>query len=330
MDYLSTFPEETSRISAEECSKLSEPIYGLFQSHLKQLQICDDLTSQLKNIYIPLAASLAVKVKEQQAPLIVGINGAQGSGKSTLCVLLEMILSEGFGLSATSFSIDDLYYTRAERRALGERIHPLLATRGVPGTHDVKLGMEILRQLSINEPGNKVILPVFDKAVDDRTPEEEWRKAITPIDLILFEGWCVGAHVQEESLLATPVNNLEKKEDPEGIWRGYVNRRLGDDYAELFAQLDLLIMLQVPEMECVFKWRSLQERKLALQQGEMTASKIMSPAEIERFIMHYERLTRHMLRELPEQADIVLRLNRGHQVDGVRINPGDLKRKNWA
>lgn len=327
MDYLSIFPEEVSGISVAECRRITDQVSRHLQANLKRLQITEDLTDQISDIFVPLASSLCSRAKQQQDKLIVGINGAQGSGKSTLCVLLETILNEGFGLRTTSLSIDDLYCTRAERMASGERIHPLLATRGVPGTHDVSLGMEILKQLSNKESGHNIAIPVFNKAADDRASEEEWHKAVTPFDLILFEGWCVGARPQDESLLASPVNTLEAKEDCDGTWRRYVNKRLKSDYAELFDQLDLLIMLQVPDLECVFKWRSLQEHKLALQQGGTSATHIMSQAELEHFIMHYERLTSHMLSEMPEYSDIVLRLNRDHRIDGVRINRGYLKEK---
>jgi D-glycerate 3-kinase len=320
MIYLNTLPEEISRISVTDCSRISKYLFSHFLANLKQLQISDDLSSQLIDIYVPLAASLVAKAKQQQAPLIVGINGAQGSGKSTLCTLLETILQEGFGLRTTSFSIDDLYCTRAERKVLGKRIHPLLATRGVPGTHDIKLGVELLKQLSIQEPGHQVSIPVFDKALDDRSAEQNWRLVTTPFDIVLFEGWCLGARPQEDAMLAAPVNELEANEDPEGIWRAYVNQRLRDDYAELFARLNLLIMLQVPEMECVLEWRSLQEHKLAMRHKDTGTNKIMNQDELQRFIMHYERLTHHMLGGMPNYADIVLRINREHLIDGVGVN----------
>lgn len=320
MIYLKTFPEEISRLSATDCSRISKSLSSYFLASLKQLQISDDLSSQLNDIYVPLAASLIVKAKQQQAPLVVGINGAQGSGKSTLCKLLETILREGFGLRTAIFSIDDLYCTRAERKDLGKKKHPLLATRGVPGTHDIKLGVELLKQLSIQEPGHQVSIPVFDKALDDRSSEQNWRLFTTPFDIVLFEGWCVGARPQEDAMLASPVNELEAHEDQEGIWRGYVNQRLSGDYAELFTRLDLLIMLQVPEMECVLEWRSLQERKLAMRHKDTGTNKIMNQDELQRFIMHYERLTRHMLEGMPNYADIVLRINREHLIDGVGVN----------
>ena len=314
------FPVELSGIAVSDCGKIAEHLSSHLQKILKQLRIDEDLTEQFKSIYIPLAASLSVKAKEQPAPLIVGINGAQGSGKSTLCVFLKTILQETFGLRSISLSLDDLYSTQTERILAAKRTHPLLASRGVPGTHDIKLGLRLLDQLCIRKPGHKLSIPVFDKALDDRSPEQNWRLVTTPFDIILFEGWCVGAKPQEDAMLASPVNELEAKEDPEGVWRNYVNQRLRDDYAELFARLNLLIMLQVPEMECVLEWRSLQEHKLAMRHKGTGTSKIMTQAELQRFIMHYERLTRDMLQRMPDYADIVLRLNRDHLIDGVDVN----------
>lgn len=320
MTYLKTFPHATSRLSAAQSHRIAEQLGNRFRDKLRKLDINQDLSSQLADIYVPLASSLAVLAKQQQGPLIVGINGAQGTGKSTLCRLLDTILAEGFGLKVVSVSIDDLYYTRAERKKLAEQVHPLFATRGVPGTHDVGLGLALLDKLVAQEAGRQVAIPVFDKAIDDRASIEKWPCTSLPLDLILFEGWCVGARPQDEPALISVVNTLEANEDQDGTWRRYVNRKLADDYAELFEQLDLLIMLKIPAMECVLEWRSLQERKLAAQREEAKATHIMTPAELDRFIMHYERLTRHMLSEMPNHADIVLRLDRDHKIDGVRIN----------
>lgn len=325
MAYQNTFPEEINVLSAADCSRISKELIGHFQTDLEQLHISGDLSSQLKDIYIPLAAILEAKTKQKPAPLFVGINGAQGSGKSTLCTLLKTILQEGFDLKVVILSIDDLYCTREERHHLAQSIHPLLATRGVPGTHDVKLGLSLFDQFLNQDAGQKIALPVFDKAIDDRSPEELWHSATTPCDLVLFEGWCVGAKPQEHSALTDPVNELESNEDAEGDWRRYVNQRLSSQYAKLFARLDLLIMLQIPDMEAVFEWRNLQERKLASKYKGTGATRIMSPEELKRFIMHYERLTRHMLLEMSGRADIVLRLNRDHHIDGVRINQDRIK-----
>lgn len=270
-----------------------------------------------------MAAWLAAARKRCGRPLVVGINGAQGAGKSTLCRLLQIILQREFGLRVAGFSIDDLYLTRAEREDLARTVHPLLATRGVPGTHDVALGLRTLEALRKARRGEGVPVPAFDKARDDRRPEAQWPLFRGPAEMILFEGWCVGASPQAEEALAEPVNDLERREDADGAWRRYVNRRLAGAYAGLFAEVDLLIMLEIPGMESVFEWRGRQERQLAeemrVSATDSSALRLMDEATLRRFIMHYERLTRHMLTEMPGRADVVLRLNERHAIDGVRV-----------
>jgi len=293
---------------------------------LDELRISPEVAAQLQAIHIPLALLLSNTAARQSRPLIVGINGAQGSGKSTLCCLLQMILQHGCNLNVATLSIDDLYLTRTERERLAERIHPLLATRGVPGTHDIALGLQLLEELASRNHGAQLAMPVFNKAIDDRLPVDRWRTVPTPVDLVLFEGWCVGAVPQGAQTLHDPVNALEADEDPQGDWRRYVNQQLAEGYAELFAKLDLLVMLQIPSMQCVFEWRGLQERKLADQTGVTDNSRIMDDAALRRFIMHYERLTRFMLAEMPARADIVLPINANHQFESLHINNQALRR----
>jgi D-glycerate 3-kinase len=248
----------------------------------------------------PLSEDIAERCAENPPgrPLIVGINGAQGSGKSTLCKFLEVLLVEHNQIGAT-LSLDDLYLTRAERLEAARDVHPLFATRGVPGTHDVALGGEILNRLV---SGKDAELPIFDKATDDRWPET--RHVGTPIHAILFEGWCVGAAPQPAADLIEPVNALEREEDPDGLWRGEVNRRLATDYAELFARLDMLVMLKVPDFAAVRVHRGLQERKLG------TGSATMDETALDRFLAHYQRLTEWMLAEMPARADILVEIDR--------------------
>jgi D-glycerate 3-kinase len=231
-------------------------------------------------------------------PRLVGVSGAQGSGKTTLCRFLEALLVE-HNLRTVTLSLDDLYLTRAERLEMATHEHPLFATRGVPGTHDVALGEAILDDLLA---GRTAALPRFDKAADDRAAVR--RMVDPPIDVVLLEGWCVGAVPQPAGDLRTPLNELERYEDAAGTWRREVNRRLATDYAELFARIDLLIVLEVEGFGAVRANRLLQEQKLARSAPEGTA--IMDEAGLDRFLMHYERLTRWMLEEMPARADIVI------------------------
>lgn len=237
-------------------------------------------------------------------PLIVGICGSQGSGKSTLCKALTMRFTRS-GLKVANLSIDDLYLPVADRVKLAKHVHPLLRTRGVPGTHDTKLGVHTLHALAHS---GQVRLPRFDKARDDRRPKAEWDSLEAPAQLVLFEGWCVGARPQTLEALDQPVNALEANEDVDGRWRRYVNDALGGEYQRLFAKLDFLALLAAPSFEVVLKWRTQQEHELRAQAtGE--GSGVMTDAALARFIQHYERLTRHILIEMPGRADLVIRLS---------------------
>jgi D-glycerate 3-kinase len=231
-------------------------------------------------------------------PRLIGISGAQGSGKTTLCRFLEALLVE-HNLRTVTLSLDDLYLTRAEREDMAAHVHPLFATRGVPGTHDIALGEAILDDLLA---GRTAALPRFDKAANDRASVR--RMVEPPVEVVLFEGWCVGAVPQPAAALDAPINALERYEDATGVWREEVNRRLATDYAALFARPALLVMLQVEGFEAVHANRALQEQKLAASNPEGQA--VMDEAALDRFLMHYERLTRWMLEEMPGRADVVI------------------------
>lgn len=248
----------------------------------------------------PLSEDIAERAAENPGgkPLVVGINGAQGSGKSTLCRFLEVLMIEHNQRAAT-LSIDDLYLTRAERERLGREVHPLLATRGVPGTHDPALGLAVIEAF---RAGRDLALPRFDKSIDDRNSRSE--RVEGPLQVLLFEGWCLGAAPQAEAELAEPVNALEAAEDPDWVWRRYVNRALREDYAKLFAELDMLVMLKVPDFESVRRHRALQEDKLRARDPD--APGLMDAAALKRFLDQDERLTLHMFEEMPGRADILI------------------------
>jgi len=257
--------------------------------------------------YLPLVEKIGQWVNEKGSTLILGVNGAQGTGKSTLADVLSIALGLNNGLKVAVLSIDDLYLTKQERKALSAEVHPLLQTRGVPGTHDVELGLSILEKV---ESGGEFELPVFDKSVDDRA--ESGVHLNGRFDVLILEGWCVGAKPQHEDALVAPMNDLEKNEVADGEWRRFVNGSLSGGYQELFSKLDKLVMLKAPSFECVYEWRGEQERKLRDVRGD--AEGVMSEVELERFIMHYERLTNWMLEEMPERADVVLELASDHSM----------------
>lgn len=240
-------------------------------------------------------------LKEANRPLVLGVCGAQGSGKSTLSEGLVRRL-EGEGLKAALLSLDDLYLAPEARPVA---VSPLFAVRGVPGTHDVALGERVFASLKSGQPTR---LPRFDKADDRPSPENEWPEVTAP-DVIIFEGWCVGAHPQADSDLTEPVNDLEREDD--GAWRRAVNAALKGPYATLFGHIDRLLLLAAPDFGIVRDWRIEQENTLRqrLKTEGRTGARVMNDAEIGRFIQYYERLTRHILQTMPAYADLTLQLD---------------------
>lgn len=248
-------------------------------------------------------AALADRLLAQRAGLaVLGIAGSQGSGKSTLAEALKARM-EARGIGCALLSIDDLYRTKAERARLAAEVHPLLRTRGVPGTHDVALGLAVIAAL---DRGEAAALPRFDKGRDDRAPQSEWPMAQAGTRLLILEGWCVGATPQTDEALAAPVNDLEAREDADGRWRAFVNAALAEDYQALFGRSDALVLLAAPGFEMVAQWRGEQEAALRARVGD--ADGVMDAAQLARFIQHYERLTRHMLAEMPGRATLTIAL----------------------
>ncbi|HEY5681601.1 MAG TPA: hypothetical protein VIS55_16140 [Pseudomonadales bacterium] len=253
--------------------------------------------------------NLAAVVVAAGATGTIGVGGGQGAGKSTLAAAM-VEASRLAGRKAQACSLDDFYLTRQERLALARTVHPLFVTRGVPGTHDVDLALSVLRGL---EGVGVTRVPVFDKGRDDRAPGPEWRAVEGPVESIVFEGWCLGAPPEPAERLIEPMNSLEREEDANRTWRSHVNDVLGESYQRLWSAMDRLLYLQVPDMAAVHDWRAQQE--LALP-----PSRRMSGGQLDRFLAHYERLTRWMLETLPERADVVVELGRDHRISGVRRN----------
>jgi D-glycerate 3-kinase len=270
----------------------------------------------------PLVQDMAAsyKLRTEITPWIVGLQGTQGSGKSTVCLFIKTLLEECFDLNIVVLSIDDFYKTRQERIQLAKDIHPLFVTRGVPGTHDVRLAESTIQQLSELSENQACKIPSFNKAIDDRLEQSDWNEVKGSVDIILFEGWCMGVSAQSSAALKQPINDLEKKEDPECIWREYVNENLKNQYRSLFEKIDNLIVLQAPSFKCVYQWRALQETKLHEKNIDVENTMVQTPKQVERFISHYERLTRFALMTLSEQASWVITLDTHHNMKSLHRN----------
>lgn len=263
---------------------------------------------------------ILIKIRQQKpdTTCLIGISGAQGSGKTSLARLLKFLLEKHYHLVVTHISLDDFYKTKQQRQQLAKTIHPLLITRGVPGTHDIWLAMQWIRHLKYNKSSQFLQCPHFNKAIDDRTAKKHWKQIKKPIDIVLFEGWCLGARAESDQSLNCAINLLEQEYDGEGIWRQYINEQLKGSYQILFNTLDYLLFIQIPDMKYVFQWRWQQEQEL--KQHAITTSSIMNKQQVQWFIQHYERLTRHLLATMPTYANIVLQLDTQHRIQHLILD----------
>ncbi len=196
------------------------------------------------------------------------------------------------------------------------KVSPLFLTRGVPGTHDTNLLFSCLKKLKKSN-FSKILIPKFDKSIDDRLPKKKWQKVEKKQDIVIFEGWCVGVTPQKEKDLIVPLNELEKDKDKKRIWRTKVNTELKKKYKDIFKLIDTTIFLKVPSFKHVFKWRLLQEKKLSVTSK---GKKIMNKTQIKNFIMFYERLTKHMLKNFSKSADSIIKIDEKHKLKSIRFN----------
>ena len=273
-----------------------------------------DKENNLKNFYIPISFWIENKYKKKGKTLFLGFSGGQGSGKTTAVKILKIILKKFFKRKVHVSSIDDFYKTLKDRNRMSQNIHPLFKTRGVPGTHDINLVKKFFDFVKAKR-FKKTKLPKFDKSIDDRSKKKYWFKIKEKPEIVILEGWCVGAKPQSNFLIKKPVNLLEKYEDQDLTWRYYVNTKLKEEYKKIFAMIDSYIFMKIPNFKMVFKWRFLQENKL--RQKSQFRKKIMSYNEIKRFIMFYQRITLQMVKDLSKSASVVMLLNKNHKITKV-------------
>ncbi len=275
-----------------------------------------DKLRQLNKFYLPVSKMIKDDFQKSKKTKVIGLTGGQGTGKSTISNILKIILKEGYKLETVIFSIDDFYKTLHERKKISKKINPLFITRGVPGTHDTKILFQCIKDLKKNN-FKKMTIPKFDKSIDDRCPKNKWVKVNKKANIIIFEGWCVGAKPQKNKDLKFPVNQLEKQKDKNKMWRQKVNSELKNNYKKIFDLIDKLIFLRVPSFKYVIKWRLLQEKKLRIT-GK--GNKTMNDKQIENFVMYYERITKHMLKTLPKIADTVISIDEKHRLQTIKFN----------
>jgi len=280
----------------------------------------DYLTHASENFSTALL-SIVAHQKQAKQTFLVGINGCQGSGKSTLADYLGTRLSTEFDLNVAVLSLDDFYYSRRQRNELANQVHPLLRTRGVPGTHDMNLATATLDKLCAGASENHPVkLPRFNKFADNPYPQSQWPIVDRPIDVIILEGWCLGVQPQLMKDLIYPINKLEAIKDKYGIWRSYVNQQLKQNYQGLYQRIDHWIMLKAPSFDSVQAWRLEQENKrqtLEENTDHKQKETFMTSTEVRNFTAYFQRITEQCLATLPNQCDWVYELDNQRNIVNI-------------
>ena len=300
------------QVAADCFNKVKKDCFRFIKSQETSKEKFGDKDGMLKNFLIPMCFWIAKKSNNKK-PYFVGLAGGQGTGKTTTSSIIKIILEKYFKLKVFKISIDDFYKTRKERLSLSKKIHPMLATRGAPGTHDVKLMLDFFKKVK-NKNFKQIELPNFNKAADDRYSKKNWYKIKEKPDVIIFEGWCVGAKAELNKSLKKSINLLEKVNDQKLIWRTYVNQQLKTKYKELYSQLNCMIYLKAKNFSLLQKWRLKQEYKLWLKTKKISNHKIMSKGDVINFMQTYQRITENMFKKMPRYASIILNLNSNHQI----------------
>ncbi len=298
---------------SEECfNKVKKDCFKFIKSQETSTEKFSNKEGMIKNFLIPICFWIAKKA-DNKKPYFVGLAGGQGTGKTTISSIIKIILEKYFKLKVFKISIDDFYKTRKERIALSKKVHPMLLTRGVPGTHDIGMMLDFFKKSKAKKFKN-MKLPKFNKAIDDRFPKNKWNTINKRPDVIIFEGWCVGARAETNKILKKSINSMEKANDHKLVWRKYVNQQLKTKYKKLYSQLNCMIYLKAKNFSLLQKWRLKQEHKLWLKTKKKGGHKIMSKGDVINFMQTYQRITQNMFKNMPKYASIILNLNSNHQI----------------
>jgi D-glycerate 3-kinase len=293
----------------------------MISTFINNNKLSNDFKKIAKEYFIPLAEEVRLHQSSAETPYFVGINGSQGSGKSTLSEFLKVYLTETYTMNVVVMSLDDFYLSRKERQKLAANVHPLFATRGVPGTHNMHQVKRVLHNIKHKQ---STTIPRFNKVTDDPHPRSDWTHVSCIVDVVIFEGWCWGVEAQSFQQLQQPVNAFEADEDNNTTWRNYANTELFRYYQSLYSLMDKWVMLKAPSFEDVYTWRLEQELKLNVTTTHTDKSRIMNEQQIQRFIQHYQRLTEHALKTLPNTCDHIYELNSARAITAHKLKVNDV------
>ena len=289
---------------------------SMISTFINKHKLYNDFSRIAGDYFIPLAEEIKAHQLSASTTYFVGINGSQGSGKSTFSEFLKDYLSKTYAMNVVVMSLDDFYFSRIERQIVAADVHPLFVTRGVPGTHNMSQAKTVLHDIKNQK---NTTIPRFNKATDDPHPIANWTKVSTAVDVVIFEGWCWGVAPQTTEQLEQPVNSFEAIEDNHADWRNHANLQLSLHYQPLYSLMDKWVMLKAPSFEDVYVWRLEQEQNLIVATANDDKSGIMDELQIQRFVHHYQRLTEHALKTLPNICDHVFELNSERAITDHKI-----------
>ena len=307
-----------------------------FQTTVRAMGLPAHVSQQLKTIYQPIVTWLDEQRIRLSRPILLGVSGPPGAGKSTFAQLLAKAMSLQTCRRVETISLDDFYLTKLERQQLARDVHPLCAVRGVPGTHDIEWLMSTLDRIfaptSLDPTSldltsldltncERLVIPRFDKLADDRAARDVSHGITTAPDCVLLEGWCLGC--PPLPAWRAPYNGRESREDPQGVWARWSAQHLNSAYQALFERLDGLVMIDVASMDCVFEGRWRQEQRLEALRSNYSSdeSPRMSKAEVYAFLALFERHIAHMRAHLPSTCDVLLRRGEDGELMPVRLSP---------
>ena len=298
-------------------SKVKKDCFKFIKSQETKRDKFKNKDKMIRSFLIPVSQWISKKI-DKKKPLLIGLAGGQGTGKTTISSILSIILKKYFKLNVFIISIDDFYKTRKERKILSKKKHSLLMTRGVPGTHDIDLMLKFFKKIKSNK-FRSLEVPKFNKAMDDRYKKRLWYKLKFKPDVVIFEGWCVGAKPQTAKQLKKSINSLEKVYDQGLKWRTHVNNQLKTKYKTLFNQLDGLLYLKAKNFNLLRNWRLKQERKLWIQTKNKKNLKIMNNGDVVNFMQTYQRITQQMFKDSIKSSSIIMNLNNNHQIQSIKL-----------
>ena len=245
------------------------------------------------------------------------ISGSQGAGKSTLAKLFKLVIEKIYKKKVMLLSIDDYYLSKNQRLKLSKKIHPLMITRGVPGTHNITALKDHINHFK--KQHFPITTPTFNKFKDDISHK---RKVIKNAQLLLLEGWCCGSKPISNKYLFKNINNIENVFDKNKVWRKYYNSLLQNEYKDVFSLFDKQIYIQIPSFKYVLNWRYVQEKSNASKSNN---KEIMNKADLHKFIQHYEKLTKWMMKTMPNKADIILKVDENQKIKKLLFRIGDCR-----